>query len=89
MFHALAVLGPPQPISGHMAVGLIHGSTCTVTCRSHAQHGIFLGTEMLGTMPTIAHGHSFRFAGNIVSNGSSHPPPNGSVASVIGSVFPD
>ena len=59
------------------------------TCRSHAQHGIFFWHEMLGTMPTLVDGHSFRFTGNIVSNGSSHPPPIGSVASVIGSVFPD
>ena len=49
----------------------------------------FFGTEMLGTMPTLANGHSFRFAGNIINTGSSHPPPIRSVASIIGSVFPD
>ena len=48
----------------------------------------FLGTEMLGAMPTLADSRCFRFAHNIVSTGSSHPPPIDSVASVIGSVFP-
>ena len=44
---------------------------------------------MLGTMPTLADGHSFRLVSNIVSTGSSHPRPIGSVASVIGSILPD
>ena len=49
----------------------------------------FLGTEILGTMPTLGDSHSSNFASNIVSNGSNHAPPIGSVASDIGSVFPD
>ena len=49
----------------------------------------FLGTEILGTMPTLADNHCSNFAGNIISNGSNHPPRIGSVASKIGSIFPD
>ena len=43
----------------------------------------FFGTEILGDS------HSSNFAGNIVSNGSNHPPPIGSVAFDIRSVLPD
>ena len=65
-----------------------------LSCRGHmslkrtAQNSFF-GTEILGTMPTLGDSHSSNFAGNIVSNGSNHPPPIRSVASDIGSVFPD
>ena len=59
------------------------------TCRSNAQHGFFFGTEIFGTMPTLGDSHSSNFAGNVVNNGSYHPPPMGSVASDIGSVSPD
>ena len=49
----------------------------------------FFGTEILGTVPTLRESHSSNFVGNIVHNGSNHPPSIGSVASDIGSVFPD
>ena len=49
----------------------------------------FVGTKILGTMPTLGDTHSSDFAGHIVSNVCNHPPPMGSVASDIGSVFPD
>ena len=61
---------------------------CINTCRSNASTDFFFcGTEILGTMPTLGDSHSSNFAGNIVSNGSNHPPLIGSVASDIGSVF--
>ena len=49
----------------------------------------FFGYRNTWHYPTFGDGHSSNFAGNIVSNGSNHPPPIGSVASDIGGVFPD
>ena len=63
-----------------------HGAPSHVA-RTHNRDSFF-GTETLGTMPTFGDSHSSNFGGNIVSSGSNHPPPIGSAASDIGSVFP-
>ena len=73
-----------KQITHHKSRGLARCSHMSLKCTARK---FFFGTEMLGTIPTLGDSHSSNFACNIVSNGSNHAPPIGSVASDIGSIF--
>ena len=57
-----------------------------MTCACHLHMSLkrtarnsFFAPETPCTMPTLGDRHFSNFAGNIVSNGSKHPPPSGAL----------
>ena len=77
---------PPshQPIGGaYKAVVRL-----TPTSRSNAQHGFFSAPKYLAPCQPLVTVILPLLLGNIVSYSANHPPPIGSFASGIGSIFP-